>query len=77
MKKRGKIILVIIILAIVVLAALVYFLLFTRSGYDFGTSLGFSMPDYSRGANLGDVVGQGTNSNPYEDVKLNPFKNET
>ena len=68
------VIIAIIIAAILILGLAIYFLFFTSAGMSY---FGIDFPDFSKSANLGNVVGEGTNANTWESAKLNPFRNET
>ncbi len=78
MKKRKKnknrlIIAIIIILLLLLIFTAVYFLVFKRGV----TYFGFTVPDFSGGAVLGDSIGGATNANVWDNAKLNPFANES
>jgi len=79
MKKEGGnnkivIIIVIVVLILLVLAVLVYFLFFNKSS---GLNFGFASIDYSPSGKVEGVIGQIADSNVWNDLKLNPFRNET
>ncbi len=71
--KKKLIILIIILLLVIIVSVVAYFLIFKKGV----TYFGFTIPDFSKGANLGDIVGNLVNSNPWKDTKLNPFENES
>ncbi len=77
MKKRKDNKKLIIIIAIIILFLLIfavaYFLLFKKGVSYFG----FTVPDFSGGARLGDTIGGAANANVWEGAKLNPFENES
>ncbi len=80
MKKRGKndkrvklIILIVIIILLILIAVIAYFLIFKKGVSYFG----FTIPDFSGGAKLGDTIGGAANANVWEGAKLNPFGNES
>jgi len=69
-KKRKKTIIIVVIIAVIlVLALLAYSLFFKPSMFNF---LGF---DFSEGSRLYDIIGK--SGNAFEDVKLNPFTNNS
>ncbi|MDD5012128.1 MAG: hypothetical protein PHQ66_00570 [Candidatus Nanoarchaeia archaeon] len=75
-RKKDKLKLIIIVAGIallILICAAAYFLIF-KPGVSY---FGFTVPDFSQGANLGDVVGGSVNSNPWENTQLNPFANES
>lgn len=71
-KKKWIIIIVVIILIILVLVIVGYFIL-NKSGSSFG---GAGL-DFSSGTNTGARISEATNANSFDNVKLNPFNEET
>ncbi len=76
--KKGKdnkklIIIIAIIFFLLLISAIAYFLLFKKGMSYFG----FTVPDFSGGATLGDSIGDAANANVWEGAKLNPFENES
>lgn len=73
-KKKKKLIIILIIAIVIILTIFAYFLFFNKSSIIY---IGFSNPEYSPSGMVGSILGTATESNPWEDVKLNPFENET
>lgn len=71
---KKKVIIAIVCVVILILIALVYFLFINKTNVLY---LGFSNPNYSPSSLVGSAVGEATESNPWTDLKLNPFANET
>lgn len=70
MKKKVIIIIVIVIILLLILA---YFLFFNKTTRAY---FGFSPLDFSN-IDIGGNLGKATDTNAWENVKLNPFRNET
>ncbi len=72
--KTKQIIIIVSIIVLVLLISLIAYLLIFKKGV---TYFGFTIPDFTAGANLGDSIGDAANANVWEDAKINPFGNES
>lgn len=69
-----KLIIIILIIILAVIVSVILYLLIFKQGVSY---FGFTIPDFSGGAKLGDAIGDAVNSNPWQDAKLNPFENSS
>lgn len=71
-KKTILIISILVAVLILIIATVAYLLIFKKGA----TYFGFTVPDFTAGATLGDTIGNAANANVWDNTKLNPFGNE-